>query len=97
MNLLEGHIVAHHPMAYVNDRLGGVLVYGAFEEDGPGTWEAHRLDEESKARREGDQSTCRMPVGVGGPCSSDEAGERVTTDPVERRGARVGSNFRREP
>jgi len=38
----------------------------------------------------------RMRPGVGGPCSSGEAGERVTTDPVERRGARVGSNFRRE-
>ena len=38
----------------------------------------------------------RMRLGVGGPCSSDEAGERVTPDPAERRGARVGSNFRRE-
>lgn len=36
-------------------------------------------------------------AGVGGPHTSDEAGERVTPDPVERRGsARVGTNFKGE-
>ena len=48
----------------------------------------------SEARETGAED--RMRLGVGGPRSSKEAGERVTPDPVERKGARVGSNFRRE-
>ena len=36
-------------------------------------------------------------AGVGGPYTSEDAGERVTPDPAEQRGARVGSNFGGEP
>jgi hypothetical protein len=83
-------------MAPESEALGGVSVRGAFEEDDPGTWETQPLDagRRSAARETG--AADRMWLGVGGLCSSDEAGERVTPDPVERRDARVGSNFRRE-
>ena len=76
--------------------LGGVLVHGAFEGDDPGTWDTQTLGLEPEAKGEGDQSRGRMRLGVGGPCSSEDAGERVTPDPVERRGARVGMNLGRE-
>lgn len=36
-------------------------------------------------------------VGVGGPHTSEDAGERVTPDPAEQRGARVGTNFKGDP
>jgi hypothetical protein len=48
-----------------------------------------------KARETGAEAEC--VVGVGGPYRSDDAGERVTPDPVEQRGARVGTNFKGEP
>ena len=49
-----------------------------------------------KARETKAEAEC--VVGVGGPHKSEDAGERVTPDPAERRGAaRVGTNFGREP
>ena len=36
-------------------------------------------------------------AGVGGPYTSEDVGERVTPEPAEQRGARVGSNFGGEP
>ena len=44
-----------------------------------------------KARETKAEAEC--VAGVGGPYTSGDAGERVTPDPAERRGARVGSNF----
>jgi hypothetical protein len=83
-------------MAPENGALGGVLVRGALEEDDPGTWETQQLDASRRTAARETGAADRMRLGVGGLCSSDEAGERVTPDPVERREARVGSNFRRE-
>ena len=83
-------------MAPESEALGGVLVRGAFEEDDPGTWETQSLDAGRRTAARETGAADRMRLGVGGLCSSDEAGERVTPDPVERREARVGSNFRRE-
>jgi hypothetical protein len=94
----EGHVVDHHPMAQDGDGLGGVLVCGALEEDDPVTWETRALGGDTEGRRQGrPKSGPACVAGVGGPYKSDDAGERLTPDPAEQRGARVGSNFRREP
>lgn len=77
MDLLEGYIVAHHPMAYVDGELGGVAVYGAFEEDDPGTWETRALGGDTGGRRRGrPKSGPACVAGVGGAYTSDDAGEQ---------------------
>ena len=67
VELLEGYIVAHHPMAYVDDELGGVTVYGAFEEDDPETWDTRTLGGDTGGRRRGrPKSGPACVAGVGG-------------------------------
>lgn len=83
-------------MAHGSGARGGVSVRGALEEDDPGTWETQSLDAGRRTAARETGAADRMRLGVGGLCSSDEAGKRVTPDPAERREARVGSNFRRE-
>ena len=74
----------------------GVFVHGRYEEDGPGTWETQTLAEEAEAVGEGDRSRGRWRLGVGESHRSEDAGERVTPDPAEQKGTRVGTSFRRE-
>jgi hypothetical protein len=98
------------PTVSVNPKAAAASSELAYEEaHGAGSWYAARSKKMTqepgiprrsvKSRRFEARETGaedRMRLGVGGPRSSDEAGERVTSDPVERKGARVGSNFRRE-
>jgi len=63
----EDNITAHHPMAQEGGDLGGVLVYGAFEEDDPVTWEARTLGGDTGGRRRGrPKSGPACAAGVGG-------------------------------
>ena len=68
------------------DVLTVVSVRGALEEDDPETWETHALGWAPKADEQGRPKLwAACAVGVGGQRSSDEAGERMTPDPVERK------------
>lgn len=63
----EDHVGALHPMAEEGDGLGGISGHGAFEEDGPVTWEARTLGGDTGGRRRGrPKSGPACAAGVGG-------------------------------
>ena len=85
-------------MAQDGDALGGVSVRGALEEDDPVTWDPHALGWAPEAESKGDRSSGRYAQWESeGPIRAMKRGNEMTPDPVEQRGARVGSNFWREP
>lgn len=63
----EGDIVVRHPMAHADDEPGGVVVYGASEEDDPETWDTRALGGDTGGRRRGrPKSGPACVAGVGG-------------------------------
>jgi hypothetical protein len=63
----EDHGTNHHPMAQDGGALGGVSVYGAFEEDDSVTWDTRALGGDTGGRRRGrPKSGPACVAGVGG-------------------------------